>query len=286
MKVAILGTGNIGTDLLFKILKSQYLTCSLFAGRSENSTGIKLARSLGVAVSSRGIDEILDNPAVCDVVIDCTSAQDHARHWQICRDLGKTIIDMTPAKLGRFCVPAISQTELLEKVENINMVTCGGQTSVPLAYALSQVHSEIEYIEVASTIASLSAGPATRGNIDEYIDTTQQALQKFSGAQQSKAILILNPAYPPISMQTTVYAKIQNPNMRDISDSVNSMIEKIQSYVPGYQLIVPPTLDRDTVLMTVKVLGAGDYLPAYAGNLDIINCAALEVLERIAKVNS
>jgi acetaldehyde dehydrogenase len=286
MKVAILGTGNIGTDLLFKVIKSKSLSCSLFAGRSVSSSGIKRARELGIVVSDRGINSILDDPSICDIVVDCTSAQDHAHHWQVCQSLGKSIIDLTPAKLGSFCVPAVSHDLLTTNIQNINMVTCGGQTSVPLAYALSLVHKDIEYVEVASTISSLSAGPATRRNLDEYIDTTQEALKKFSGAKHSKAILILNPANPPVYMQTTLYARIDNPDMQEITNSILSMIRKIQNYVPGYQLIVPPTLDRDIVSVSVKVLGAGDYLPEYAGNLDIINCAALEVLERIAKENS
>ena len=155
--------------------------------------------------------------------------------------------------------------------------------SFPIVHAISQVHSEIEYIEVASSIASRSAGPATRHNLDEYVETTQAALQKFSGAKKTKAILILNPAVPPIDMQTTIYAKIINPDIAQIRASVLKMVEKISQYVPGYQLIVQPTLDGDRIITTIKVLGAGDYLPQYAGNLDIINCAAISMAELIAQ---
>lgn len=284
LKVGILGTGNIGTDLLIKIMRSESLTCTMFAGRSKNSSSMSRAEALNVPSSDLGINAFINNPDVCDIIIDCTSAHSHAHHWQVCRELGKTIIDMTPAKLGEFCVPAIATSDTLAKsVKNINMITCGGQTSIPLAYALSQVHKDIEYIEVVSNIASKSAGPATRQNLDEYIETTQSAIKKFTGATNSKAILILNPAEPPIYMQTTIYAKIKNPDLEKISQSVEAMIKRVRKYCPGYQLIVPPLVNGDSVMLSVKVLGIGDHLPQYAGNLDIITCAAIEVAELIAK---
>ena len=284
LKIAIIGSGNIGTDLLIKVMRSEYMTCTLFAGRNFNSVGMKRANALGVTISDRSIEAIINDPAICDVVFDCTSAHAHTEHWAILQKLGKTVIDMTPAKLGELCVPAINATECLATgARNINMITCGGQSSIPIAYAISQVHRDIEYIEVASSIASRSAGPATRYNLDEYIETTQDALQKFSGAQRTKAILILNPAHPPIDMQTTIYAKIAAPKLPAIQLSVAAMVEKLKQYVPGYQLIVPPTIEGGKVITTIKVLGAGDYLPQYAGNLDIINCAAIAMTELIAK---
>jgi acetaldehyde dehydrogenase len=284
LKIAIIGSGNIGTDLLIKIMRSTSLVCTLFAGRNFNSAGMKRANALGVAISDRGIEAIVADPAICDVVFDCTSAQAHAEHWAVLQKLGKTVIDMTPAKLGELCVPAINATECLATgAHNINMITCGGQSSIPIAYAISQVHRDIEYIEVASSIASRSAGPATRYNLDEYIETTQEALQTFSGAKRTKAILILNPAHPPIDMQTTIYAKITQPDLPAISASVAAMVDKLKTYVPGFQLIVPPTIEGGKVITTIKVLGAGDYLPQYAGNLDIINCAAIAMAELIAK---
>lgn len=283
IKVAIIGSGNIGTDLLVKTMRSKHLTCTLFAGRNFNSAGMKKASELGVTISDRGIEAILHEPSVCDIVFDATSAQAHTEHWAILEKLGKTVIDMTPAKLGEFCIPAINAQACLDTgARNINMITCGGQASIPIAYALSQVHPDIEYIEVASSIASRSAGPATRQNLDEYIETTEHALQKFSGVNRTKAILILNPAHPPIDMQTTIYAKIASPNLSAILESVDSMVATIKQYVPGYQLIVPPTIDGGRVVTTIKVLGNGDYLPQYAGNLDIINCAAIAVAELIA----
>lgn len=287
LKIAIIGTGNIGTDLMVKVMRSEHLTCTLFAGRNFNSVGMKRANELGVTISDRGIEAIVNDPAICDLVFDCTSAHAHIEHWAVLEKLGKTVIDMTPAKLGALCVPAINAMECLESgARNINMITCGGQSSIPIANAISQVHPDIEYIEVASSIASRSAGPATRYNLDEYIDTTQDALQNFSGARRTKAILILNPANPPIDMQTTIYAKIAEPNLPAIQASVAAMVERLKSYVPGYQLIVPPTIEGGKVVTTVKVLGAGDYLPQYAGNLDIINCAAIAMAELIAKSSS
>jgi len=284
LKVAIIGTGNIGTDLLVKIMRSEYLTCTLFTGRTLDSAGMKRAKEMNITISDKGIQAIVDDPKICDVVVDCTSAQAHIEHWKILEELGKTVVDMTPAKLGDLCVPALAtQSWLPDSVYNVNMITCGGQTTTPIAYALSQVHKDIEYIEVASSIASLSAGPATRKNLDEYVATTEDALREFSGAKASKAILILNPATPPIDMVTTIYAKIANPDTVRITESVNNMVENIRQYVPGYQLIVPPIIKDNTVTVTVKVLGAGDYLPQYAGNLDIINCAAIRVLELIAQ---
>jgi acetaldehyde dehydrogenase (acetylating) len=191
---------------------------------------------------------------------------------------------MTPAKVGDLCVPAINAEQILRSgSQNVNMVTCGGQASVPIANALASVQNDIDYIEVASSISSRSAGPATRANLDEYIETTEQALLKFSGAKRAKAILILNPARPPIDMQTTIYAKIRNPDLKAMRAAVERMMASIIAYVPGYQLILPPTIEGDKVMTTVKVLGNGDYLPRYAGNLDIINCAAIGIAETIAR---
>lgn len=286
LKVGIIGTGNIGTDLMVKVMRSEHLTCTVFAGRNFNSPGMKRANALGVTISDRGIEAIVSDPAICDVIFDCTSADAHTEHWAILDRLGKIVVDMTPAKLGELCIPAINASECLATgARNINMITCGGQSSIPIAYAIAQVQPDIDYVEVASSIASLSAGPATRHNLDEYIETTQEALQIFSGAKRAKAILILNPANPPIDMQTTIYAKIANPDLATIQASVAEMVSTLKSYVPGYKLLVPPTLEGGRVVTTIKVLGAGDYLPQYAGNLDIINCAAISMAERIAQAS-
>jgi len=284
MRVAILGTGNIGTDLLIKAMRSEALECVLFVGRNLRSDGMQKASQLGVPISDRGIEVIVKEAAGIEIVFDATSAAAHMEHWPVLQKLGKTVIDMTPAKIGELCVPAINTEQVIEsRATNINMITCGGQAAVPIANAIASVHGDIDYIEVASAIASRSAGSATRSNLDEYIETTEQALINFSGAEQAKAILILNPARPPIDMQTTIYAKIKNPNLGAIRESVAAMIGRITEYVPGYQLIVPPTIEGGKVMITVKVLGNGDYLPRYAGNLDIINCAAICIAERIAR---
>lgn len=287
LKIAIIGSGNIGTDLLIKAMRSPHLSCTLFAGRNFNSAGMKRASQLGVPISDRGIEAIVGNPSICDLVFDATSAQAHIEHWAALDKLGKTVIDMTPAKLGEFCIPAINAQACLDTgARNINMITCGGQSSIPIANAISQVHGDIEYIEVASSIASRSAGPATRANLDEYIETTEEALQRFSGARRTKAILILNPANPPIDMQTTIYAKIANPDLPAIRAAVDAMVAQLKTYVPGYQLIIPPTLEGGRVVTTIKVMGNGDYLPQYAGNLDIINCAAIAMAEQLATARS
>ena len=284
LRVAILGTGNIGTDLLIKVMRSESLECSLFVGRNFRSDGMQKASNLGVNISDRGLDAIVQQAADIDLVFDATSAVSHLEHWTVLEKLGKKVIDMTPAKVGKMCVPAINWAEIIDsRSANINMVTCGGQASVPIANAIAAVQSDIEYIEVASSISSRSAGPATRANLDEYIETTELALLKFTGARHAKAILILNPARPPIDMQTTIYAKVANANLGAIRDSVNEMMKRIMAYVPGYQLIVPPTIEDGKITTTVKVMGNGDYLPRYAGNLDIINCAAIGIAETIAR---
>jgi len=282
INIAILGTGNIGTDLLIKVMRSAFLNCSLFVGRNLNSKGISKAINLGVTVSDRSIDILKENPDLYDLVFDATSAMQHIQHAKIFKELNKLVIDLTPARVGILCVPSVNLAEsLLEN--NINTITCGGQASIPLAYALGIVHHSIEYIEVVSAIASKSAGPGTRVNLDEYIETTEKGIQMFSKCKKSKVILILNPADPCIDMQTTIQAAIIDPDMNSITNEVNKMVEKIQKFVPGYQLVVPPTFEGKRVIMTVRVKGLGDYLPTYAGNLDIINCAAITIAEEYSK---
>lgn len=282
IKVAILGSGNIGTDLLIKTLRSPYLECSIFIGRNLSSKGMSKALSLGVVVSDQGIRAIQDNPECCDIVFDCTSAMSHKIHAKILSDLNIIAIDLTPAKLGPFCIPAINLDACLDDI-NVNMITCGGQASIPLAYVIGQTQKQVDYIEVVSTIASKSAGPATRLNLDEYIETTEKGVKMFSNCHNAKAILNLNPAEPCIDMQTTVYALVQNPDLSALENGINAMVNSIRKYVPSYDLIVPPIYENGRIMMTVRVKGLGDFLPSYAGNLDIINCAALAVAEEYAK---
>lgn len=281
--VAILGSGNIGTDLLVKSMRSEVVECALFVGRRLNSPGMAKASSLGVRVSDRSIDAIVDAPGSCQIVFDCTTALDHARHWPILSRLGKTVIDLTPSSIGQMCVPAVNLAEGLA-ARNVNMVSCGGQVSIPLAVAICRAQpGKVEYIEVVSTIASRSAGPGTRINLDEYIETTERGLRHFSGCQNVKAIINLNPADPPIDMQTTVMAKLGEPDIPAIQASVEEMVTAIQAYVPGYHLEVTPAMDGDRLMVMAKVRGLGDYLPRYAGNLDIINCAAICAAEAFAR---
>ncbi|MDO8954828.1 MAG: acetaldehyde dehydrogenase (acetylating) [Gammaproteobacteria bacterium] len=281
LKVAILGSGNIGTDLLIKSLRSPHLDCQVLIGRSHSSNGLQKAASLGVATSTESIDYIIKNPQCCDIVFDATSAKDHFIHAPILKDLGKFVIDLTPACVGEICVPAVNLEECLTK-PNVNMITCGGQASIPIAYAIGQVNQEVEYIEVVSSIASRGAGPATRLNLDEYINTTEFGLKRFSGALKTKTILNLNPALPCINMQTTIFAKVKHPNLPELQKKVAEMVERIKRYVPGYEIILNPMLENGRIVVMLRVKGLGDYLPEYAGNLDIINCAAIAVAESYA----
>lgn len=282
LKVAIIGSGNIGTDLLIKILRSPFLDCTLFIGRNLGSAGIAKAISLGVMVSDAGINAIVKNPECCDLVFDATSAQSHREHANTLNELGKKVIDLTPSNLGKMCIPSVNLKDCLT-FQNVNMATCGGQSSIPLAYVIGNVCKDVKYIEVVSSISSRSAGPATRANLDEYIDTTEMGIKLFSGCEKSKAILNLNPANPCVNMQTTVFAKVEQPNIEMLRQAVENIVERIQTYVQGYQLLVPPTIENNRVIVMIKVTGQGDYLPSYAGNLDIINCAAVAMAEEYAK---
>ena len=283
LKVAIIGSGNIGTDLLIKTLRSPYLECGAFIGRNLSSPGMVRAHSLGVTVSAEGIDYIKSNPNCCELVFDATSANGHLNHAPILKKMNKLVIDLTPAKVGLMSVPGVNLNDSLAQ-SNVNMVTCGGQASIPIAYAIGQTHADLDYIEVVSSISSRSAGPATRQNLDEYIKTTEDGLKEFSGATRTKAILNLNPAEPCVDMQTTIYARVKNPNIEKLSVKINALVEKIREYVPGYEVILGPIIENDRIVVMIRVRGLGDYLPAYAGNLDIINCAAIAMAEEYARV--
>ena len=283
VRVAILGTGQIGTDLAVKISRLQEFELVLVAGRRDDSPGIKFLNNLGIKTVSSGIDGILSTNKI-DLVFDCTSAQDHKKHWVKLASAGIAAIDMTPAKIGKFFVPNVTtlpnddQQRPEDGSINLNMVTCGGQSASPIAYALSK-YRNITRIELASNIASKSAGPATRANIDEYIETTESVLCSVTGALESKAILILNPADPPIFMQNTLYVTFEDSETVDL-DEVNSIIKdavrKVQAYVPGYQQITRAVMIGAELSVTIKVKGNGDYLPEYSGNLDIINSSAIQ----------
>ena len=283
LRVAVLGTGNIGTDLLIKILRSSKLECRLFAGRNLASPGMSKASFLKVPVSGEGVESILDLKNEISLVFDATSAEDHKKHASLFEKAGITAVDLTPAKVGTMCVPAVNLNECLG-LPNVNMVTCGGQASIPLAYAISKANPEVEYLETVSSIASRSAGPATRINLDEYLLTTEKGLSSFCKCERAKAILNLNPGQPCVHMQTTVMAKISNPDLGKTRQNISEMVNLIKRYVPGYQLVMEPIMEYNRLVTMVRVDGLGDYLPKYAGNLDIINCAAVAFAEARAQI--
>jgi acetaldehyde dehydrogenase len=280
-KIAILGTGNIGTDLLIKLIKLNYKDI-VFVGRRVDSEGIKIAKSLGVVTSSDGINFF--KSTICDVVFDCTNAYDAIENYTIFKKNNIKVIDLTPAKIGQICVPSING-DVINLTNNVNMITCGGQASLPMIYAVKELVKDIEYIEVVSQIASKSAGMATRINIDNYIDTTKFAIQHFTQVRNCKVILNVNPAEPCVDMQTTVFMKINNINdinFAKVVENIYSKVRTIQKFVPKYELVIPPMINEDDIfVMSIKVKGSGDYLPEYAGNLDIINCAAINLLGRL-----
>ncbi len=283
LRVAIIGTGNIGTDLLIKVLRSKLLDCTLFVGRNKDSNGLLKAKSLGVKTSVNGISGLIDNYMSYDLVFDATSADQHKKHWPILKDLKKILVDLTPSNVGKQIVPAVNIEECLD-YQNINMVSCGGQSSIPIAYLISKIFPCVKYIEVVNSIASKSAGPATRINIDEYIETTEIGLKSFTGCKSAKSILILNPSNPPINMQSTISAKVEGADIEKLNRAIPSLVRVVKSYVPGYELLVNPVWESNRIVVIVRVIGKGDYLPKYAGNMDIINCAAIAVAEKISHV--
>ncbi|MDO8213391.1 acetaldehyde dehydrogenase (acetylating) [Conexibacter sp. CPCC 206217] len=283
LRVGIIGTGNIGTDLLLKVQRSPLLACELFAGRSSRSAGMRTAQELGVETSDRSIDAFLDEPDRFDLVFDATSAIDAKRHYALLAPLGIPVIDLTPAKLGKLCIPALNLDDCVGE-PNLCMVTCGGQAAVPLANCIVRTQPQVEYVEIVSTSASRSVGPATRINIDEYLATTEAAVGHFCGVAKAKTILIVNPSNPPIKMQNTVFAKADEVDLPVLRDAVHEMVRRIQRYVPGYRMVMEPLHENGRIAMTVQISGAGDYLPEYAGNLDIITCAAVAAAEENARV--
>lgn len=294
VKVAIVGSGNIGTDLMIKIMKqpegTSNMELAMFAGIDPDSEGLKKARKeYGVETTSEGIGPILEDDEI-KIVFDATSAKAHVRHAKLLREAGKVAIDMTPAARGPYVVPVVNLEEHLEK-DNVNLMTCGAQATTPMVRAVSRV-APVEYAEMVSTVSSLSAGPGTRQNIDEFTFTTGRGLEEIGGAKRGKAIIVLNPADPPIMMRNTVYALAEDDfDESEVVESIEKMVSDIQRYVPGYHLKSEPVFDEQRtpdgvkrmVVILVEVEGAGDFLPKYAGNLDIMTSAARGVGERFAK---
>jgi acetaldehyde dehydrogenase len=293
VKVAIVGSGNIGTDLMYKILKEPgHMQLAVVSGIEPESEGLKRARDEGIGTTHEGIQPVLDDPEI-KIVFDATSAKAHVKHAQMLKEAGKIAVDLTPAAQGPYVVPTANLTEHLDE-GNVNLMTCGAQATVPMAYAVSRVTS-VRYAEMVSTVASASAGPGTRQNIDEFTFTTARGLEEIGGAQDGKAIIILNPADPPLIMRNTVYvvpdAERDEVDEDAITESVNEVVSEVQKAVPGYQLTNGPTFDeRDTpwgekpvVMMFLEVEGAGDFLPKYSGNLDIMTSSARKVGEAFAR---
>jgi acetaldehyde dehydrogenase len=289
-KVGILGTGNIGTDLLLKLLRTPELEVAMFAGVDPNSSGIARARELGVATSTDGVDAILADDEI-RIVFDATSAYAHREAAPRLEQAGKLTVDLTPAAVGPLVVPAVN-LDAHAGAPNVNLITCGGQATVPIVAALNAV-APLDYAEMVSTIASASAGPGTRANIDEFTFTTARALERVGGAQRGKAIIIFNPADPPILMRNTVMATAADPDAVDeqaLRDAVDAMVAEVARYVPGYRLKAPVEIERqDTpqgpktvIFVLLEVEGAGDFLPRYSGNLDIMTSAAVRVGEQLA----
>lgn len=283
IKAAILGSGNIGTDLMFKLLRSPWIEPVWMIGIDPASDGLKRAREQGLIIFDQGLKAALEEISP-DIVFDATSAKDHVRHAKLLKEKGIQAVDLTPAARGPLVIAAVNLGDHLDAL-NVNMVTCGGQATVPMVYAVSRVVG-VSYAEIVATIASKSAGPGTRQNIDEFTVTTTRALEAIGGAKRGKAIIILNPAEPPILMRDTIYCRIDRADdetYEKIDRSIKEMVKHVQTFVPGYRLNREPIYRDDVVNISIEVEGLGDYLPVYAGNLDIMTAAAVKVGEELAK---
>ena len=284
LKAAIIGSGNIGTDLMVKLGRSEHLELTAVIGIDPQSDGLRRAREAGYAGIDTGIDGFLADPNLeADIIFDATSAKAHIYNDKVCQERGIKMIDLTPAAIGPYVSPAVNIEEHLNK-SNINMITCGGQATIPMVAAINRV-ANVVYGEIVATISSKSAGPGTRANIDEFTETTSKAIEVVGGADKGKAIIILNPAEPPIMMRNTVYALVEEGKMNEqaIRESIAEMEKTVQSYVPGYHLRTEPIFEGNKVTVLIEVKGAGDYLPEYSGNLDIMTSAAVRVAEEFAK---
>jgi acetaldehyde/propanal dehydrogenase len=282
VKAAIIGSGNIGTDLLYKARRSAVIDPVWMVGIDAASDGLARAAGLGVKTTAEGVDGLIPHLAAdgVRVVFDATSAAAHVQNWRRLAEQDVLVVDLTPAAIGPYCIPPVNLGDHLDGgARNVNMVTCGGQATVPMVAAVSRVQP-VEYAEIVATVASRSAGPGTRHNIDEFTRTTAGAVEKLGGAKRGKAIIILNPAEPPLMMRDTIHCLTEGePDREGITASVRAMIAEVQKYVPGYALKNGPVFDGRRVTVYVEVAGLGDYLPTYAGNLDIMTAAALRTAE-------
>lgn len=288
LRCAIVGSGNIGSDLIAKMRRSPTLEPRLLVGIDPASDGLRRARAAGVETTSDGVDVLLERADEFDLVLEATSAGAHAANAPRYREAGLAVLDLTPAAVGPYVVPAVNLDQVVAE-PNLNMVTCGGQATVPIVAAISGV-ARVSYAEIVATLSSRAAGPGTRANIDEFTETTSDALVKVGGAAAGKAVIILNPADPPVIMRNTVFAAVPHDADHDaIRAAIDKMVGQVKRYVPGYELATPVQIDAGAgpegatkVSVFVRVRGAGDYLPEYAGNLDIITAAAIATAERLA----
>ena len=286
IKCALIGPGNIGTDLLAKLQRSPVLEQVWMVGIDPDSDGLKRAREMGIKTTAEGVDGLLPHMHAdgVQIVFDATSAYVHAENSRKVNEQGALMIDLTPAAIGPFCVPPVNLIQHLDSgAMNVNMVTCGGQATIPMVAAVSRVQA-VAYGEIVATVSSKSVGPGTRKNIDEFTRTTAGAVEKVGGAKKGKAIIVINPAEPPLMMRDTVHCLTEDePDQAAITASIHQMLAEVQKYVPGYRLVNGPVFDGKRVSVFLEVEGLGDYLPKYAGNLDIMTAAAARTAEMFAE---
>ena len=280
LNIGIIGTGKLGTDLLIKSLRSEHLHCAIFSGRNANSEGIKKAQSLNVATSTQSIDALHDFDL--DLVFDVTSATHHRQHAPVLSEMGVRAIDLTPSRVGDFCVPSINP-EIIYRQENINLVTCGGQSALPVVHCLSQVLPQIGEVEVRSMLAEDSVGPATLANIDDYYATTQRAIREFCQAEQVSVDLSVDKSAWKPDMLTEIRVAAPHCDINALHRQLKQRLQQVKQYVPGYNIVGTPRYEAGYVHVAVSICGLGDWIPSHAGNLDIINCAAIAVAENYAK---
>ena len=282
LRVAIIGAGFIGTDLLLKIGRSDTLTCALVVGRNPKAAGLRQAANLGYPTSDRGIAALLEEPDAFDLVFDATDALSHEDHWRRLERLGKSMINLTPSRTGHMVAPTVNGADALA-YRNVSLISCGGQASVPLVHALARVFPRIPYLEVVTTVASRSVGRGTRMNLDEYIETTAAAVQAFSGAGQVKVLVNLSPARPPATFRVAISMMTGGAGGARVGSAVEQAAEAVRGFCPGYRIAACETFADGRIFTAVEVASRGDHLPVYAGNLDIINDAAIVIAERQAR---
>lgn len=286
IKCALIGSGNIGTDLMYKLLRSEVLEPVWMVGIDPESEGLKRAAEKGLKTTHEGIDGLLPHVEAdnIEIAFDATSAYVHAANSAKLNELGVLMVDLTPAAIGPLCVPPVNLADLAgDRPMNVNMISCAGQATIPMVAAVSQVQP-VEYAEIIASLSSKSVGPGTRANLDEFTYTTSSALEKLGGAKKGKALAIINPAEPPLIMRNTVYCEVEGtPDQDAITASVHAMIKEVQRYVPGYKLVNGPDFDGNRVAIFLEVAGLGDFLPTYAGNLDVMTAAAARTAEMFAE---